>query len=148
MAALSETQKQKCRLYLGYSGRWHQTFTELEQAMDSVNSQAASIASPTYDSANALIGEISAVLDQLAATDKQLIGSSASSYADGAKKRQKFDKAEDVTFRGPVELAALRSEGRMLVNRLALLLGVPVNGDVFGSGASSGGGNGYMSRGS
>lgn len=127
--ALSDERKQQCRRYLGYSGRYHQVQTELEQAMNAVNEPY-------------LEADITLVLDQLLAVDKQLIGSATNSYADGVKKRQKFTRAEEVTYAGPQEAAALRSEGRMLVGRLSALFKVPPQADVFGGSPASMGG--YM----
>jgi hypothetical protein len=42
-------------------------------------------------------------------------------------------KAEDVEFRGEGELEALRNHGRNLINRLAILFGVTVGDDYYGS---------------
>ena len=99
--ALSALRKQQARKYLGWSGRYHQIVTELENALNAVNSTGAD---PEYQA------DIEQTLDQLLAVDKQLIGSAGSAYADGAKKRQQLTKAEEVSFAGPQEMAALPGE--------------------------------------
>src|SRR6185436_8658833 len=48
-------------------------------------------------------------------------------------------KAEDVEFRGEDELEALRNHGRNLIQRLAILFGVEVGDDYYGSSVDMGG---------
>ena len=48
-------------------------------------------------------------------------------------------KAEDVEFRGEGELEALREHGRNLVHRLAIIFGVEVISDYYGSSVEMGG---------
>ena len=48
-------------------------------------------------------------------------------------------KAEDVEFRGEGELEALREHGRNLVHRLAIIFGVEIVADYYGSSVGMGG---------
>lgn len=127
--ALTSTQKQSIRLYLGWTGRWHQVQTEMEQCLNAVDAAADAD----------LEAQVVVILAQLAAVDKQLFGTGSSDYADGSKKRQKFTRVEDVWFATGAERASLQAEGRILVGRLSALLGIAPKQDVFSPRANAAG---------
>jgi hypothetical protein len=110
--ALSDSSKAQIRLYLGYSGKYFQIDSVLEQAMNSV------AADPDMQTIlETLIARCQDVDAKLQASDN----------------RQKMQSADQgaIVYRGPVELAALRSQGRMAVGRMAAMLGVECRHDAF-----------------
>lgn len=125
--ALTQPQRQQCRLYLGRTRVNAQVDRTLENALNAVD---------TFDTSDPAAGAqlqatIGELLAELVRIDTQINEHRA--------KRTKFSKAEDVTFAGPMELVELRSIGRQLVGRLSAQLGVPVGHDVFSAGGSYGG---------
>lgn len=125
--ALTQTQRQKCRLYLGRTRVNAQVDRTLENALNAVD--AFDTSDPQAGAA--LQADIVAILSELGRIDTQI--------NQHREKRTKFTKAEDVTFAGPMELVELRSIGRQLVGRLSSQLGVPVGRDVFSAGGALGG---------
>ena len=123
--ALSDTQKAKIRLYLGYSGRFFQVDTVLEQAMEAVTGLPE------------LQTEIETLLARLAALDTKLSDAEAC---------LKVLKAGNVELDGHRQIATLRSQGRLMVGRLAAILGVGVRHNAFSAAATAAGGN-YMQHG-
>ena len=114
----SDQDKDDLRTYLGYSSRFYQTVnTALEMGM-------ASIATDTY-----AVSTIQALIARCKDVDTKL--------AD-ADRRQKFERAEDLTYAGYREIAALRSQGRQAVGRISAKLGVPVLHDAFSASGSHG----------
>ncbi len=113
---LTNGQRMQIRLYLGWSERFHQTDSQLEQAMNALDS------SQSTDAEALILTVIMALID----IDTRLVD---------ALRRLKATQVASITLPGPMEIAMLRSEGRRLVGRIASLLGVEVRHDVFsGSG--------------
>ena len=116
--AFSDQDKDDLRTYLGYSSRFYQTVnTALEQGM-------VAIATDTY-----AVATIQALIARCKDIDTKL---------QAADTRQKLEKAEEITFAGYRELAALRSQGRQAVGRIASKLGVPVLHDAFSASGATG----------
>ena len=111
--AFTEAQRVKIRLYLGWSARFHQFDSRLEQAMNAVDTLADTET------------EVEAILADLATIETEL--------AD-AHGRLKAMKVGSIDLPGHKEIQALRSEGRRHVGRLAATLGVEVRHDAFGAG--------------
>ena len=115
--ALTGTQKAQVRYYLGWSARYFQFDSRLEQAMDSIAGVADSEAL------------VVAALATLADIDASLLD---------AHSRLKAKAVGSITLPGGQELALLRSEGRRFVGRIAATLGCEVRFDVFGGGTYTG----------
>lgn len=112
--ALTEAQRSSVRLYVGWSERFHQFDSELEQAMNAL--------------ATAPDGE-AIVLAAVAACEDIDVKLTA------AHGRLKAMKVGSIGLSGPGEIRALRSEGRRHAGRIASVLGVSIRHDVFtGSG--------------
>jgi hypothetical protein len=112
--ALSPAQRAQVRTYLGWSARFHQMDSALEQAMNALDQDADSLAlvqTPT-----------TGLLDRILDVDTKLLGADTTLLVTAAGSVQ-LDPARQV--------ALLRSKGRMFVGRLAALLGVPVREDYF-----------------
>ena len=128
--ALTADQKAKTRYYLGWSARFHQFDSRLEQAMDAL---------AVEPEAEALV---IAALTALADIDTKLTD---------AHKRIKAQAVGSIVLNDKDEVSILRSEGRRWVGRICATLGVESRYDVFGGGkytgfasfdGISGGGNG------
>lgn len=112
--ALTETQKSKIRLWLGWGARYLQIDSALEQAFGAVTAETQTL--------------IEAEMVRLAAIDTEI---------DAARTRFMVDAAGSIGLssgRGD-ELSHLRSSGRQSAGRLATLMGVHVRHDVY-SGAA------------
>ncbi len=109
--SLTNAQKVSIRYWLGYSGRYFQTDTVLEQAMAAI------------DDAD-LEAQIATVLSSLTTIDAGRTDARASG---GLK------QADEVVFQdgNNSSLRSLIEEGSMLVGRLATMLGVPVRRNAF-----------------
>lgn len=119
--ALSEAQKADVRLYLGFA-RGRDLNPQLESRLD------AGVLSTEEET------RIGATLTLLGQIDTKL--------QSAALDNLDLQRAEDVTFLGPEQLAELRRHGRSLVGRLATLLEVEPARDYFdtgGAGSSMGG---------
>lgn len=123
--ALTNAQKVAIRKWLGYSGRYFQTDTVLEQAM-------AAIADPDLEA------EIATLLAELATVDAR-----RATVRDTGGLKQ----VDEVVFQdGSISsLRAVLEEGSMLVARLAAMLGVDVRHNPFSTTASDR--CGYMKQG-
>lgn len=123
--ALTNAQKVSIRYWLGYSGRYFQTDTVLEQAMAAI------------DDAD-LEAQIATVLSSLTTIDGERTNARATS---GLK------QVDEVVFQDGNNsyLRGLLEEGSMLVGRLAAMLGVPVRRNAFST--STGPQCGYMRQG-
>lgn len=120
--ALTDDEKARIRMYLGYSDVNRQLQPGIEAAMNAVSAEG-----------EVLIREILTKLAQLDAT----IASAQSTF--------RLKRAEDVEFfEGSGSLPALYAEGERCVNRLAAILGVPVLSSSY---APSSGGAGLACRG-
>lgn len=121
--ALSESQKADVRLYLGYS-RGRDRNPALEYRLD------AGVLSAEEEA------RLAAALAQLAAIDAKL--------QSAALNNLDLERAEDVTFLGPKQLDALRGQGRMLVERLAIVVEVEPARDFFDAGGGGGAMGGFI----
>ena len=114
--ALTEAQKTQVRSYLGWSARFHQFDSRLEQAMNAVDGTAS----------ETLITDTLAnggILASLADIDTKLTA---------AHGRLKATKVGSIELNRS-EVIQLRREGRRWVGRLASLLGVEVRNNAYGS---------------
>lgn len=125
--ALTNAQKVSCRYWLGYSGRFYQVDSALEQAM-------AAIADADLEA------RIAAVLTELDALDAK--------RAD-VRSRAGIRQVDEIVFQDgkAAGLDAIRTEGTMLVGRLAALFGVDVRRNPFSASVATGGGGAYMRQG-
>lgn len=114
--ALTDGQKAQIRLYLGFSDVNRSLSPALEGAMLAVSSDAED-----------QITDILTRLDSLQTT------------LEGAWTFQSVIRAEEVTLSGFNGLVALRSEGKRLVNQLAIILGVKPINTPFDTGRASSG---------
>lgn len=115
--ALTETHRAAVRLYLGWSARFHQYDSRLEQAMDTINGLPESAALIT----NAIGGTPPGLLALLADLESRIRG---------AYGRLKAGKVGSIELNAG-EVSQLRSEGRRVVGQLATLLGVEIGSDAF-----------------
>jgi len=121
--ALTTTQKAQIRLYLGFSDMSRSTPThwQLESMMVALSSEAETIV-------GALLTSL-ATIDTAFTTTASLSSAGLKSVDNGG-----------VEWFGPTSAqASLSAQGRRLVNRLALTMGVEPYADVFGSGAPASG---------
>ena len=126
--ALSTAQKADVRLRLGWSARFHQFDSRLEQAMSALATEA--------DHETQVIALLASCLD----IDTKLLA-----------QHTRLKAAQYGTVKlNPYEQKQLRSEGARFVNRIASILGVEVRNDIYsdkkvttfgGFGGPSGGGN-------
>lgn len=115
--AFTTQDRTDLRLYLGYAARYYQTINSaLEQAINAVEGDATVVTA-----VQGLVVRCKDIDTKLAAADS----------------RQKLEKAEEITFAGPKEIMALRSQGRQTVGRIASILGVPVKHDAFSASAGN-----------
>lgn len=110
--ALTETQKADIRLYLGWSARFFQFDSRLEQAMSALETRAEHEA------------QVVDLLGKLSTIDTEI---------DAARARFKADKVGSITLRQN-EAEQLRNEGRMFATRIASILGVEKRTDIFSPG--------------
>lgn len=110
--ALTETQKSQLRKYLGYPERFHQTRPEFELALVALQGTATGEA------------QVLAELARLVIIDSRL---------DDAPDRLRASTVGTITL-NPMEIGALRSEGKRIVRRIANIMGCEVNGSAFGGG--------------
>ena len=116
---LTSAQRASIRLYLGWSARFHQTDSRLEQAMSAIDVGDVD----TYNFiVNALNGTPPGLLAQLGDIDTRLTA---------ALVDVKARKVGSIELMGEGEISVLRSMGREYAGRLASLLGVEVRHDVF-----------------
>jgi hypothetical protein len=113
--SFSLSERSKVRLYLGWSERFFQFDSRLEQAMNAIDQQVITGDTSGYDLIIAQIAECTTV----------------DTAMDDARNRFKAAKVGSIELQGPIELALLRSQGRQAAGRIASLLGVPILHDVF-----------------
>lgn len=119
--ALSLQQKADVRTYLGWSARFHQTDSRLEQAMSALETEAEHekwITNPIPPP----VGEPRGILAELVLVDAELIS---------AHTRLKALKVGSINLPIRNEINTLRSEGRRHVSRMSVILGVEVRHDVY-----------------
>lgn len=115
--ALSEAEKAKIRMYMGWSSRFFQEDVVLEQAMSAVNNLPEVLALIQ----NAIGGSPPGLIAALEDVDAKLV------LAHG---RLKADKVGSIKL-NPQELRQLYREGKRLTSRLSTLLGTEVIRDVW-----------------
>lgn len=111
---MTDAQRAKVRLYLGYSDQSSGFYSRLEGAI--------TVLLPEGEE------EVVCALEDLELVEGQLRD---------ARRRQKVYKAEDVTLAGHDEIIALYKEGNRLAERISTILGTPILRYPFGS-ASAG----------
>lgn len=111
--AFTLAERVKIRFYLGWSARFHQTDSRLEQALNAVDMDVDTLAFIRTD----LMVRLDDIRTKLTA----------------AHGRLKAMKVGSIDLPGGNEIAMLRSEGRRHASSLAATLGVSVKHDVFGS---------------
>ena len=109
--AFSTTERGRIRWFLGYTSRFYQVDSNLEQAMTAIDSEAET--------------NIRTALGKLSSIETEL---------DGARPRLKALEVGSIKLPGGVEISMLRSEGRRMAGQVASTLGVPVAHDVFSPG--------------
>lgn len=110
--AFSATEKGKIRWFLGYTSRFYQVVTQLEQAMNAIDAEAEANVRAQITKLDTLVTEI-----------------------EGARPRLKAIKVGSIELPQGMEIGVLRSEGRRMVGQVAATLGVPVVHDVFSASA-------------
>ena len=123
---LSPAQRESVRFYLGWSARFHQIDSALEQALSAVGFDPETEARIT----NPISGTPPGLLSLLEDVDAKLLGGHG---------RLKASQVGSITLNA-AEIDQLRGEGRRHAARLAAVLGVVVRVDVF-SESSPGRGN-------
>jgi hypothetical protein len=128
-AVLTGFQRAQIRLYLGWSARFHQMDSALEQAMNAVDANQTDddtynlITRATNDpNGPGLLASLVDVDTKLLATDQEL----------------EVKKVGSIELVVQEKVGTLRSNGRKFAGRLAALLGVPVRHDVFSGTAPRG----------
>ena len=114
---LSEADKAKIRMYMGWSPRFFQTDVALEQAMNAVDNLPEVLTLLQ----NPINGTPPGVIASLEDIDAKLVTAHA---------RLKADKVGSIQLNRN-EMRQLRKEGKRLVSRLATYLGTEVKRDVF-----------------
>lgn len=109
--ALTATERAQVRLYCGWSARFRQTDSRLEQSMNALDMGDA-----------ATLTIVSGLLLSLVDIDTKLVD---------AHKRIKAQAVGSIKLTLDKEIGLLRSEGRRFAGRLASLLGVEIRQDVF-----------------
>ena len=119
MTPFTPTERAKVRWYLGWSARFHQMDSRLEQAMNAVDME------PTDDTRNLIVANLTA-MDGL---NTRIVD---------AYNRLKALKVGSIDLPSHGEIGMLRSEGRRLGGQVAAALGVETRHDVWsGSGNKS-----------
>lgn len=113
--AFSLAERQSVRKYLGWSGRYFQTDSRLEQAMNAIASETEA--------------EVRTELTRIASLETEM---------DAARRRWKAAKVGSIELQGGVEFGLLRSAGRQSAGRIAAMLGVEVRHDAFSGTGPSG----------
>ena len=122
--AFTPAQRAQIRTYLGWTARFAQTDTRLEWAMNAVDA----------DSDTSNHDNVVALLTLIQTMDETTI---PGSYLNLKANEVGSIKISGAGMKGE-EIAVLRSEGRRLVGKLAVIFGVEVRHDIFsGSGPSN-----------
>lgn len=116
--ALTATQRADVRRYLGWSARFHQFDSRLEQAMNALDTEPEHELQVTDTLAN------NGLLAALADIEQKLRD---------AHGRLRAMKVGSIDLTGFGEVQSLRMEGRRYAKTLASILGVEVRNDVFSS---------------
>ena len=113
--ALSDTQKAQIRMYLGWSERFFQFDSRLQQAMGAIQAEAELLITDTLANGG--------LLASLADIDTKLTASHS---------RLKADVVGSIKLNRS-EVSQLRREGKRLAGRLASMLGVKIRNNAFGA---------------
>jgi hypothetical protein len=113
--AFTLPERQSVRKYLGWSGRYYQTDSRLEQAMNAIATETET--------------EIRVELTRIASLETEM---------DAARRRWKAAKVGSIELQGATEFGLLRSAGRQAAGRIASMLGVEIRHDAFSATGPSG----------
>lgn len=113
--AFTLPERQSVRKYLGWSGRYYQTDSRLEQAMNAIATETET--------------EVRAELTRIATLDAEM---------DTARRRWKAAKVGSIDLQGATEYQLLRSAGKQAAGRIAAMLGVEIRHDAFSGTGPSG----------
>jgi hypothetical protein len=119
MAAFTDPQKAAIRQYLGFSELFHDIDPRLEGQMIELGSRAPEA-----------VARVQTNLLKLADIDARL---------DGALENLDLTTAEDIIFLGPEQLEALRNQGRMLIQQIAIAFELKPKRDYYATGECWGG---------
>jgi hypothetical protein len=119
MSAFTDAQKAAIRQYLGFSELFHDIDPRLEGQMIELGSRAPDA-----------VARVQANLVALADIDARL---------GGALDNLDLTKAEDILFLGPDQLEALRNQGRMLIQQVAITFELRPKRDYYATGECMGG---------
>lgn len=108
---LSLMEKQRIRIYLGYASAWKDEHTRLESILDSSEPESEV--------------QIRECLAGLATVDGKLLTTAVS--LSGIKKADETEFFNTTSVR-----TELHSIGRQLINRISIILGVPIYSDYYG----------------
>jgi len=111
--ALTDTQKAKCRHYLGYPDQFRYRNTRLESVLSNLSAEAET--------------QVADILTALASIETSILSVALSQ---GGLKR--VDEVE--FYSGTSATSSRQNLGRMYAGRLSVVLGVPIYSDVFGKG--------------
>jgi hypothetical protein len=121
--ALTSSERTKIRLYLGYANLHRYLNTRLEGAFDAIDADAET--------------EIRAIMAELVTVEAAIAAAGAVAAGSDALK-----KVDEVEFYGPKEsqitIVDAPARGRMLLNKLSIMFGVPFKSKYFGGGGYSG----------
>lgn len=109
---LTTAQRMQVRMYLGWSERFHQTDSALEQAMNALDQSQSTDAE----------AQVISYLTELGTIDTSITAAYVNLQA---------TQVGSIKLDGPRQIAVLRGEGRRIVGRIASLLGVEVRHDSF-----------------
>lgn len=116
---LTNPQKVSIRYYLGWSARFRQFDSRLEQAFSAVDALESQGDPDT-------LAEIAALLSSLSDIETKILAAHTNLQA---------VKLGSIELDGVKQIGMLRSEGRRFVGRLSATLGVPTRHDVFSGSA-------------
>jgi|SRR5579859_6660285 len=116
----SDAEKAAIRQYLGFSELFHDLDPRLEGQMNDLGSRAPDA-----------VTRVQANLTALANIDTRLAG---------ALDNLDLTKAEDIEFLGPKQLEAIRDQGRMLIQQIAITFELKPKRDYYATGEDMGGG--------
>lgn len=108
---LTETQKEQCRVFLGYPDMYRYRHSRLESVLTNLSPEAETM--------------IADVLGKIATVDTALL--------DAGTNLAGLKRVDEIWFEnGKVRVTIVVALGRRYVNRLSIILGVPVYSDYFG----------------
>lgn len=114
MADLTPSEKTKVRMYLGYPSNWRYKHPRLEGVLEN-------------DIDDDVATEIRTALSNIASLETKIASDGISSAG--------IKRVEDIEFFASGKVSTeLKQWGRFYVNRISILLGVPIYSDIFGTG--------------